>query len=340
MPLIDALRDTLDGDPASFRLMGEDLALLTGPHLRAAAAAYDEALARLEPAVRPRFAAEQAALQLRATAWLRRHNRSLLGRISGYLELGRVCRFEYPWPVVAILGICQVMAGLRRNRLQGLAAPLLARLGVPALERLVDRSDDVLRRTNRGIFADSVPTVLLGLRAHELRAAGDVALADALLRGPLPPIFDEHSRDLAIRLGRGLAISDPADRFAALADLTLHHFDREQAIFTHHMGAASADKPSHRGFAATLMRWLTAADSVLAPAVVPGPHGRRLEFRPYPLPPGFDMRDHHARVAVFGRAFVSSITADIADYRIATQYVLTRFGRPGERAPGGAPLYQ
>lgn len=332
MPVIDALRDVLDGEPASFQLMGEDLALLDGARLRAAAKAHDEALARIEPGLRARLEAEQAALLLRAHAWLRRYNRSLLGRVAGYVELGRVCRFEYPWPVVAVLGICQVMAGMTRNRVHGLLAPLLQRLGLPALTRLVDRSDDVLRRTNRGIFADSVPTVLLGLRAHELRVGGDAPLADALLTGPLPAIFDEHSRELAIRLDGALGLADGAERFAALADLTLRHFDREQAIFTHNMGAASSERAAaQRGPGAALMRWLTASDSLLAPAVVGEGLTRRVLFKPYPLPPGFEMRDHRARVQVFGKAFVSSITTDLADYQTAAQYVVTRFGAPGER---------
>lgn len=323
MSLIKTLRPVL-GDAASFQLMGEDLALVSGPHLRAAADAYDAALAALDPHVRPRFEAEQAAFLLDAHAWLRRHNRSVGGRIAGYLELGRACDFTYPWPVVAILGICQVTGGLQRNRLQGLLAPALARLGAPALARLIDRSDDVLRRTNRGIFADSVPTVLYGLRAHALRESGDPALADALLNGPLPPIFDEHSRDLATRLDRALAIPDPHARFHELAALTLHHFDREQAIFTHHMGAASTDHTTSRG--STLLQRLNASDTVPAPAIVHTPRGRRLIFRPFALPRGFNMRDHHARVEAFGRAFVTSITADPDDYRAATDYVLTTFG--------------
>jgi hypothetical protein len=329
MGLIDTMRDALAGDAASFQLMGEDLTLVTGASLRAAAAEHEAGLAAMEAPLRARFEAEQAALLTEAHAWLRRHNTSVRGRVAGYVALGRACDFVYPWPVIAVLGICQVMEGMQRNRLHGLIAPVLERLGVPALASLVDRSDDVLRRTNRGIFADSVPTVLLGLRAHRLRACGDAALADALLRGPLPPIFDEESRALAIGIDRGLGVADEADRFAALAELTLRHFAREQAIFTHHMGTRSRERAGSRapnGAAAALMRRLTAVHAVPAPVVVRGASGRRVEFHRFALPVGFEMRDHDARVAQFGRAFVTSVTADREDYAAATRHVLARFG--------------
>jgi len=51
----------------------------------------------------------------------------------------------------------------------------------------------------------------------------------------------------------------------------------------------------------------------------------KLRFVPFALPPGFDLRDHAARVAAFGRAFVASVTASPADHAIATAWVLARF---------------
>jgi hypothetical protein len=42
------------------------------------------------------------------------------------------------------------------------------------------------------------------------------------------------------------------------------------------------------------------------------------------------MRDHDARVALFARAFVDSVTRSTADYRVAAAHVVARWGRPGE----------
>jgi len=320
--LVESLAELLDGPAHSFQLMGEDLALLPGARLRAAAASYEEALARIPASLRDPFEREQAAVLREAHGFLRKHNRTVHTRLAGYLEPGRRCDFEYPWPVVAMLGICQVLSGLHRNRLYGLFVPAAQRIGYPALAHLVEGTDDALRRTNRGIFADSVPLVLLVLHAQALRARGQAELAAALLEGPLPPVLDQESRALARGLFDGLAEPDRARRFAGLAALTLRHFGREQAIFTHHLGPRSA----RRRRDPPLLARLFALESVPAPVVEQGRRGRRVVFRPFALPPGFDVRDHAARVAAFGRAFVSSVTSDPDDYRAAVRYVIERFG--------------
>lgn len=313
----------------SFQLAGEDLALLPGSALPEAARAYAEALSRLEPDMRPRFEAEQAALLRDAHDLLRRHGRSVHGRIAGYLEMGRRCRFEYPWPVVAVLGISQVLGGFLRARAWGLVGPAATRLGWQGLERIAEVTDDLLRRTNRGIFADSVPTVLLGLRAHALRERGEAALAAALLEGPLPPIIDEEGRAIATGLFRALGIGERRARFAALAELTLQHFDREQSIFTHHLasprsGTLGTARAPRRGDAAVAR--LLEMRAVPAPVVVRGLLGRRrLEFRSFALPSGFDIRAHGPRVELFGQAFVRSVTGDPRDYAAAVEWVGRRF---------------
>jgi len=325
--LVDVLRGRLgDPDAASFQLMGEDFALLSGAELRRAAGDYERELATVPAPLREAFEREQWSLASEAHAFLRRYNRSVHARLAGYLEVGRRLRFQYPWPVVAMLGICQVITGIQRNRVYGLFGDAARRLGFRALEHLVEGTEDVLRRTNRGIFADSVPTVLLALRVDALRGRGEGPLAQALLEGPLPPLMDAESRGLARALADGLALDDGAERFATLSALTLRHFAREQAIFTYHMGA-----PGRRE-----SRWverLSEVREVPAPVIARGLTGRRrIAFKPFRLSPGFDMRDHQARVREFGRAFVSSVTGDLEDYRVAADYVVARFGKRGERA--------
>ncbi len=325
MLLLDALRRRLaDSDAASFQLMGEDLALLSGSELQAAASAYASELERLPANLREPFEREQTALAGEAHQFLRRYNRSVHTRLSGYLEIGRRCQFQYPWPVVAMLGICQVLTGIGRNRVYGLLGPTARLLGVRMLEQMVESTEDVLRRTNRGIFADSVPTVMLALRVHALRDQREHALADALLDGPLPLLMDRESQHLARALTGGLAIANGAQRFATLSQLTLTHFAREQAIFTYHMGAPGAREPA-------LVKRLSSVRAVPAPVVTRNLLGRRLTFKPFAMPAGFDMRDHDTRVREFGRAYVTSVTGDLDDYRCATDYIIRRFGKPGER---------
>ncbi|MBA3817434.1 MAG: hypothetical protein H0X17_00955 [Deltaproteobacteria bacterium] len=307
--LIDALRTRL-GDPhaPSFRLMGEDLQLVTLDALRDAITTQ---VAAVPSALRERLFAEESALATEAHAWLRKYNRSLHGRVAGYLELARRCEFRYPWPVVAILGIVQVMTGMDRARVYGLAGRIASRLGYAFIEQLGDASEDILRRTNRGIFADSVPTVLRALRAEQLRRAGEPALAEELIEGTAAVLWDAESAALCRAITDGFGLTDEAARFRALAAATLRHFDREQAIFTHHISARSK------------ARKLPKAKSLPAPVI----DGTKLVFKPFPLPRDFDLRDHDIRVAVFGRAFVSSITGSLADYQVARAWVVARFGR-------------
>ena len=51
----------------------------------------------------------------------------------------------------------------------------------------------------------------------------------------------------------------------------------------------------------------------------------KLAYKPFALPAGFDMRDHATRVDAFGRAFVSSVTQTLAEYRIAVAWVERQF---------------
>jgi hypothetical protein len=333
MPIVHALREILhQPDARSFQLLGEDLALVDGPVLREAAARYDEELVRSVPAaLREARERELSAALLHAHDWLRRYNRSLPARIQGYLALGERCGFEYPWPVVAVVGLCAVMEGRSRWRFLGLVGDALARVGSAALSGLAHTLDDVLLRTNRGIFADSVPAVLLSIRAHELRLGGEGALAEALLAGPLPAIMDDETRAICRALYDAFALRDGAVRFARLAAVTEQHFAREQAIFTYQMGPR---RKARAGFLASALR----ARSVAAPRIVAGRREPELVFLPYALPPGFEMADHEARVEHFGRAFVRSITATIPEYHAAMRYVVKRFGKgAGHALPAFGP---
>jgi hypothetical protein len=333
MPIVHPLRALLGTpDARSFQLMGEDLALVDGPLLREAAARYEAELARsVPPLLREAREREVSAAMGEAHRWLRRHNRSLPARIQGYLALGERCGLEYPWPVVAVVGLCTVMEGLSRFRLYGLVGDALARVGSVALRNLTSSLDDVLLRTNRGIFADSVPAVLLSLRAHQLRARGQEALAEALLGGPLPAIMDEETRAICRALYAALAVDDGPGRFARLGAVTEQQFAREQAIFTYQMG-----RPGRvpRGLLASLTR----VRSVSAPRIVAGRGGFELAFLPYALPRGFEMSDHRARVEHFSAAFVRPLTATIPEYHAAMRYVLNRFGaRAGQALPAFGP---
>jgi hypothetical protein len=331
MAIVDSLRSLLNEPEArSFQLAGEDLALIGGPALREAAARYEEELLRTVPApLREAREEELSAVMGEAHRWLRRYNRALPARVRGYLALGARCRFEYPWPVVAIVGLSAVMTGFSRWRLYGLVGDALARVGAAGLSNFAYTMDDVLLRTNRGIFADSVPTVLLALRAHELRVTGRVDLGDALLAGPLPAIMDEESRAIALAIRDALAIGDGAARFARLAEVTQRHFAREQAIFTYQMGRSGGSRvPRARD---GVFARVTRVRSVDAPRIVAGRRGLSLVFRPYALPAGFEMGDHDARVLHFDRAFVQSLTRTLAEYHAAMRYVGKRFGVELER---------
>lgn len=305
--LIDALRARLGAPGASsFQLMGEDLQLVTIEDLRSAVAAHDAAI---PDDLRADLLAEEAALAAESHRWLKKFNRSLYGRIAGYLALGQKIEFRYPWPIVAILGIVQVLGGMDRARVYGLAGRLASRLGYPSYERLGDGSEDVLRRTNRGIFADSVPTVLRALRAIELRRDDRDDLADSLIEGRAAVLWDEESSQLCRAIVDGLQLTDERARFRAMAEVTHHHFAREQAIFTHHIASKNRT------------RKLPAAKAIPAPVIERG----KLEFRSFALPTGFDFRDHDARVEAFARAFVTSVTGSIEDFQVATAWVKRKF---------------
>jgi hypothetical protein len=328
MPLSDALLRAMQVDDASsFRLGGDGLWVLTGTDLRAAAREYDAALARLPIRLRPRVEEEQSAFALVAHRWLARYNHSLEDRLRGYVAIGRALGFEYPWPVVAVLGVLQVKGGVRRSE-----AIRLAGAALPALGDIGDWMQDVFRRTNRAIFADSVPTALLALRCCALRSQGDVALAEALLSGPFLPAMDVESRRLARELYEALGMSRGAERFRALAELTVRHFDREQAIFTAGMGAVrSGMGPAW----SPLKVRFTRLSSVDAPTARNG----KLRFARFALPKNFDVRDHRTRAEQFGRAFVGAITTTAEIYAVAVREVKRRFngGQEVPRYPDGPP---
>jgi len=322
MPLADALCRTLPlADASSFRLAGEELWLVTGADLRKAADEWSLALERVPAALRARLEEEHAGLARAAHLWLRTFNGSLEARLRGYAAIGRAFAWELPWPAVAILGVLRVKGGVRQSeaiRLAGLAASEVGEIG--------DWIQDVLRRTNRGIFADSVPCALWALRAASLRASGEGELAQALLDGPLPPAMDEESRRIARGVEAALQLEDGDARFAALAAMTLQQFDREQAVFTAQMGAhREGEGPAWTG----LQRFFTRMTSVDAPVVERG----RLRSRAYRFPGGFDVRDHRARSEHFARAFVTSVTGSAADFRVAVAEVVRRW------PPGAPPAY-
>jgi hypothetical protein len=308
--LTDALRSRLANPLASsFQLMGEDLQLLTIEDLHAAIEAHEAAI---PDDLRADLLVEEASLARECHAWLTKYNRSLYGRIAGYVALGKRIDFAYPWPVVAVLGIVQVLGGMDRARLYGLAGRVASRLGYDWIEKLGDGSEDVLRRTNRGIFADSVPTVLRAIRAVQLHHSDRDDLADALVDGYAAVVWDAESRSLCRAIVDGLLLADRDAQFRALADTTARHFAREQTIFTHHIASK------------TRTRKLPPAKSVPAPVIEKG----KLAFRPYALPSGFDFRDHDTRVREFEKAFVRSVTGSRADYQVATAWVTRRFGSP------------
>ena len=328
--LINPLRQLLSKPEAqSFQLLGEDLVLLSGAKLRQAVAIYEAELARTVPSsIRPLFEDEQAEFLSEAHTWLKRFNQTIHTRIRGYLALGRLCNFEYPWPTIAVLGICEVLERITRARVYGLVGKVarhLVRYG--EIEELASQIDDILLRTNRSIFADSVPTVLMALRCHNHRSQGADDLAEALLSGPLTPLMDEESRELCRGLYQALAVDESQERFSQLVALTLRHFHREQAILTSHLeGTLSQSKES--SLANRLMR----ISSVSAPVIESTSNGCQLVFKPYKLPTDFDLKDHGVRVNEFACAFIISVTSKISDYQVAVDYVVRRFGEKGERA--------
>ncbi len=237
MSLLDEVRAVLaDADLPSFRLYGEDLVALAPDRLRRAADEHDANVEKhVPPSLRKAVVEERTELLRAAHAFLTRYNPSIHNRIRGYLELGRRMEFAYPWPVVAILGIMEVMRTIRTVHLLGLAGGALERVGYSKLGETVERTDDVLRRTNRGIFADSVPTVLFALRCHELRTMDREDLARAILAGPRPIWMDAESKAIAQSLYEGLAVADPEQRFERLVCADAPTFrSRAGDIFSSH----------------------------------------------------------------------------------------------------------
>ncbi|MCA9685030.1 MAG: hypothetical protein KC457_22800, partial [Myxococcales bacterium] len=327
-----ALREALAYEQAnSFQLMTEDAWLLPASGL----AGY---LAGLPTPLATELREQSEGFHRRAHDWCRKYNISIRQRVRGYVQLGRACRHAYPWPTVAILGICTVIGGERQSTLYGLLGDALDRLGTHDLAETTDRTKDMLRRTNRAIFADSVPVVLYALQCHNLRQQGRIDLAEALMAAPLPPLMDEMSATLISELVRGLDITSARERFAALSELTLRHFEREQRILSFNLGvrdwqAKPATRPP-RGLGRLL-----AMREVEAPEVEAG----EIVFRKQPLPSGFDMKDHRARVEVFGRLYVQSVTRTPTDYGAAVGYVEGRFGDGrvvGLLPDGPAPAFE
>lgn len=318
---------------ASFQLMTED-AWLIGPD-HDALASFTRGL---PASLGARVISTQAQLQLDGHRWCTRFNYGMRRRVQGYLALARACHYEYPWPIVAILGICSVVDGERRATLYGLLGDAAARLGRDGLARTSDRSKDMLRRTNRAIFADSVPTVVYALGCHNLSLDGQPELAQALLDAPLPPLMDETSRRLMRALGHGLQLADPHARFTALAELTLEHFEREQRILSFNLGVRELESaPEHSSRAQTLVGRLLSTNTTAAPMIRDG----RVRFEAQALPDGFDLKHHRARVELFGRLYVRSVTGSPSDYRVAVTHVERQFGDAGRERPrfptGGAP---
>jgi hypothetical protein len=312
----------LGRDVPSFRLMGEDLVALSPDRLRVLLDEYDAELElHVPPSLREEVREERTVISREAHELLSRYNTSIHTRVRGYVALGERLDFEYPWPVVAVLGITQVMRTLHTVHLLGLAGSALERFGHTRLTETVERTDDVLKRTNRAIFADSVPTVTFALRCHVLQKEGRRDVAEALLAGPRMLWMDGEALGIATRLYEGLGVEDPDERFRRLSDLTLAHFAREQAILSFHMGVRVSSSPTK-----PRKSWVA---RMLDPKSVYAPRIRKhaLELAPFPLPDGFQMKDHERRVEVFGEAFVKSITRTRHEYEIARDWVMGRFGK-------------
>jgi hypothetical protein len=308
----------------SFQLQGEDLVLLGGEHLVAVAEDWRHELDQRVPVpMQLAFLREQAAAAAEAHRWLRRYNVSLHDRIAGYLALADRVE-DYPWPIVAILGLMEVRGSISRFGALTAGSPLLARFGQARWTRMADRTLDILRRTNRGIFADSVPLVLYALHVRALEHDGQHELARALVHGPLPPVWDAAQAAVLVRLVDGLREPDPERRFRSLADLTVDQFEREQQVFTHHLGGdrPTAERPARRptrGAAARVQAWL-APPHVRAPRIQHSKGARQLVFAECPLPPEFDLRNHAARVELFSEVFVRSVLGSRADYSCAARW--------------------
>ncbi len=288
--------------------MGDDLVLVGGAALREAADRYEE---ESSPPNRPWGAPRGARARARGGdgrgAWLAPQVQPRApGAHRGVPRPRREVRLPLPvarrgarpgcarWlrglSAMARCGASLVKCGRARGG-PGCAIGRRARRHAPAHEP----------RHLRRLGAHGGPRAPLP-RASRRRAR---ALAEALLDGPLPPLIDDETRALGRAIYRGLGVRDAGERFKTLADVTARALLRRArpAVFSYHMGPRRAI--SRGGVARGAMARLR---SVEAPRIVERKGGLELVFAPYPLPRGFVMEDHEARVREFGKAFVTSIT--------------------------------
>jgi hypothetical protein len=314
MPLSDALRRSLEpADTSSFRLSADEIWLVTGADVKKAAEEYDQAISRVKPDLRKRLLDEHVELATACWKWLRRFNVSLEERLAGYSAMGRAFGWEYPWPAVAVLSMMTLRHGLRQSekmRLGGLAVRPVLEVG--------DWLQDVLRRSNRGMFADAIPTAIWALRCFGLRQAGEGMVADALLDGPLPPAMDEECRSVMRNLDASLRLESAEARFVALTQMTTKQLDREQAVVTASLGGMrNGRNPSWEPWRIRFTRM----KKLEAPVV----RGGKISFEPFALPKDFEIRNHGQRAEIVGQAFARPITGSIADFKIAVAEVARRF---------------
>jgi hypothetical protein len=314
MPLNHALRRAFEpADASSFRLSSDELWLVTGADLKKAADEYDQAMSKVKPDLRKRLVDEHVELATATWKWLRKFNVSMEERMAGYSALGRAFAWEYPWPAVAVFGTLAMRTGLRQSEALRLAGSAVR----PVLE-VGDWMQDVLRRTTRGVFADSIPAALWALRCHCLRQAGESMVADALLDGPLPPAMDDENLSVMRNLDATLKLENAEQRFSALTDMSMKQFDRDQAVFTGALGSMRNGRlPSWEPWRVRFTRM----KKVEAPVI----RGEKLVLEPFALPRDFEVRNHGQRTELFGQAFVSSITGSIKDFKVAVADVSKRF---------------
>jgi hypothetical protein len=327
MPLTDAMKRSLEpADASSFRLSSDELWLVTGADLKKAADEYEKAMSQVKPDLRKRVVDEHLELATASWKWLRKHNVSLEERLAGYSAMGRAFGWEYPWPAVAVLSTLTLRTGLRRSEAMR-AAGLAVR---PVLE-VGDWLQDVLRRSNRGMFADAIPTALWALRCHGLRQKGEGMVAEALLDGPLPPAMDEECRSVIRNLDASLRLESAQERFVALTNMTSKQLDREQAVITAALGSMrNGRNPSWEPWRLRFTRM----KKVEAPVV----RGGKVVFEDFALPKEFEVRSHGERLAVFEKAYLKPLTGSIADFKVAAAEVARRFPPKGPPEFKDGPL--
>ncbi|NUO53736.1 MAG: hypothetical protein HOV80_33225 [Polyangiaceae bacterium] len=326
--LIQQLRRVIaDPTARSFRVVGDDFHGLTFADLKAAAAEYDDALRVVPSALRETVKSEHEAHAREVQLTLRASSRDVYQRVRGYLAVAQRTGFELVWPTVAALGISQILAGAGAYRLVSLLGEYANALGYDGVSELSAAIDDMVRRANRSIYADSISTSLFALRCVALRRSGRSALADALLAGPPPLTMDEQSWRIVRSIDLAASIDDGKARFTELARIAFDEFEREQAALTYHLDG----RLELRGAPDWIQKRLR-IQSVTLPVI----EGGRLSFRKELLPDGFDLTDHRARVEGPGRAFFDAVTQSPEAFRATVAYVVRRFGRV---SPHGLPVY-